>query len=405
MCRFILYNGPPILLAKVVTEPEHGMLQQSIKAFCQHTPVNADGFGICWYANDLLIPGVFKDPSPAWNNPNLKQIVRAIQSRSFFAHVRAASAGGVNHPNCHPFTYKNLCFMHNGTVPYFKYIKRDMLSHVSDRAFQLIQGTTDSEIMFAMFVTNFEEIINVSSTEDTYHHKKGDGIDDAYEYARHGVDYTQHMASALRATLRQVHSLALEYEYKTAVQPRPSHHVLSASFGAVDGAAESQPLPETICIGRLNLAVTDGTSTCAARYVTSKPDTAHTLYYSTGTKLAEECKVLRSSRSHSLTQAGICTCQHTPDMKAKPFVAMQRNPSLGSLESLKEPLMVIVSSEPIAANFECDTVPVNHMVVSGPNNFFSIVTCHSEVLTKDSPIAKDSTAVDFVKDTPSVLAL
>jgi hypothetical protein len=40
------------------------MLQLAIKAQCCSTPVNADGFGICWYIPDVHVPGVFKDITP-----------------------------------------------------------------------------------------------------------------------------------------------------------------------------------------------------------------------------------------------------------------------------------------------------------------------------------------------------
>lgn len=350
MCRFIVYHGPSITMSTMITEPEHAMLQLAIRAQCCSTPVNADGFGISWYIPDVSVPGVYKDITPAWNNPNLKQISRAIKSPCFFAHVRAASAGGVNHPNCHPFTYKNLSFMHNGTVPYFKQIKRAMYNYVSDRAYHLVQGTTDSEMMFAMFVTNFERMIHLDEAEtaaaEEASHK--DFNDIPYEYAFNKEDHTQYLVNALRATLRQVHYLSLEHEYTAGIQQRPAGEK-EPQESSLDGASSQDPLPETTAIGRLNLAVSDGLSTCTSRYVSSAADTAHSLYYSMGSR-------------YEITKA---KCQVLITPPASPILRTAPNKSR----------VVVVSSEPLAHGFNCEVVPVNHMVVSGPNGYCEVVSC------------------------------
>lgn len=102
--------------------------------------------------------------------------------------------------------------MHNGTVPYFKQIKRAMLMHVSERAFHLVQGTTDSEMMFAMFISNYERILHIEEeaeeiapTSDPCHTQ--DFSELPYEYILNKEDHTQQLVAALRATLRQVSCL------------------------------------------------------------------------------------------------------------------------------------------------------------------------------------------------------
>jgi predicted glutamine amidotransferase len=370
-------------MSTMITEPEHAMLQLAMKAQCC-TPVNADGFGICWYLPDVPVPGLFKDITPAWNNNNLKTVARAIKSPCFFAHVRAASAGGVTYPNCHPFVYRNISFMHNGTVPYFKQIKRAMLAHISDKALQFVQGTTDSEMMFAMFITNFEKLAQMDKraarldleNSGEHHNSTHDASDTPFEYTLFKEDYTHYLVASLRATLRQVHYLTLDHEYKTGVQPRPAsgHEPLDADQ---DGASHAPPLPETVAIGRLNLAVSDGQSTCTSRYASSAPETAHTLYYSTGSRyecVDHQCQVLETPpASPRLVSA-------SPRQTPSPIQSLT-----SSMQSLTSPLrqvpkpinskVVVVSSEPLAHGFNCDVVPVNHMVVSGPNGFFEVLSC------------------------------
>jgi len=254
--------------------------------------------------------------------------------------------------------------MHNGTVPYFKQTKRAMLTRVSERAYQLIQGTTDSEMMFAMFVTNFEKLSGMEDECNTYHQDAGNGMDDPYEYIKEKQDYTHNLAAALRATLRQVHYLTLQHEYKNGIQQRPEDD-LSEEESDVDGASAGIPLPPTRAIGRLNLAVSDGQSQCTARYVSSTPDTAHTLYYSTGSQFEckqKKCRVLGSSMGAPLVAAAQGAAQGcTAGAKG------------GDERKRKE--VVIVSSEPLAEEFNCQEVPVNHMVVCGPEASFAIESC------------------------------
>jgi len=322
MCRFLVYIGPDVLLSRVVVDPDHGMLQQASRAHDTITPLNADGFGVAWYAPSISpIPACFRDVSPAWSNQNLKQITRVTKSQCIFAHVRAASMGNVMQTNCHPFTFKNLTFMHNGTVPHYKFIKRKMLQSVSDTAFHLIQGTTDSEMMFAMFVTHFERISGEQEGKD----------DEPYS----SKDHTQHLAEAMRCTLHQVHTFALEYEQKLSGNT-PDTQVGATEPDGAD-ATTQLALPCTKAIGRLNLAVTDGTSAVTSRYVCSYPTTAHTLYYTRGASI--EYKERK------------CCVSKCPNSQQR---------------------MVIVSSEPLGASYECEVVPVNHMVVVGPNNFFNV---------------------------------
>ncbi|PLW72317.1 class II glutamine amidotransferase, partial [Streptomyces sp. DJ] len=52
MCRHLAYLGPAVALREVVTDPPHSLLRQSWAPRRQrHGTVNADGFGVGWYAD------------------------------------------------------------------------------------------------------------------------------------------------------------------------------------------------------------------------------------------------------------------------------------------------------------------------------------------------------------------
>ena len=154
MCRFAAYLGPEIRVSSLVTEPSNSIIHQSFKARMREEPLNGDGFGVVWYPSDLEeSPARFRAVTPAWNDENLRHLARVISSRCVFAHVRAATQGlAVQQSNCHPFLHGPLAFMHNGNVDGFSDMRRALLAQLSDHAFSMIRGTTDSEHVFGLFV-------------------------------------------------------------------------------------------------------------------------------------------------------------------------------------------------------------------------------------------------------------
>lgn len=152
MCRWLAYSGAPIFLDEVLFKTDHSLIDQSLRALDPFSTTNGDGFGIGWYgARDL--PGVYKDVRPAWNDQNLQALAAQIESPMFLAHVRATTGSPVQRTNCHPFDYRNWLFVHNGLVNEYDKLRRDLAIAVAPEYFPLIQGSTDSEIMFLLALT------------------------------------------------------------------------------------------------------------------------------------------------------------------------------------------------------------------------------------------------------------
>lgn len=156
----------------LITKPEHSFVLQSRDAsFHPGCPdkrnirVNGDGFGVAWYQPNMIEDGscLVKFATPAWCSSNLLNIAKFIESGLVFAHVRAASdgtvlTGNVNHENTHPFKFKRYTFMHNGGIPGFPQMKRALLSLLGEEAYEAIEGTTDSEVCFAFFLDELQDI-------------------------------------------------------------------------------------------------------------------------------------------------------------------------------------------------------------------------------------------------------
>ena len=116
-------------------------------------PTNGDGFGLGWYVPSIAPePALFTSISPAWSDTNLLNLTAKIKSSVFFAHIRAASAGGVTQFNCHPFVYGPWMLMHNGCIADFVQVKRHLRRLLDDDIYNWIKGDTDSEHLFALFL-------------------------------------------------------------------------------------------------------------------------------------------------------------------------------------------------------------------------------------------------------------
>jgi len=73
-----------------------------------------------------------------------------VQTRRFFAHVRATTGTAVTRTNCHPFTWKNWAFMHNGQIGNWADCRKDIESQISSEHYAHRQGSTDSEALFLL---------------------------------------------------------------------------------------------------------------------------------------------------------------------------------------------------------------------------------------------------------------
>jgi len=151
MCRWIAYRGETTAFEQYVTEPEHSLVTQSIRALESTAGTNGDGFGLGWYGNHPE-PGLYRETRPAWSDENLRYLCRHLHSHLFFAHVRAATGTAVTRQNCHPFACGRWLFMHNGFVGSWNRLRRKVEALIPDALYPSRLGTTDSEAVFLAMV-------------------------------------------------------------------------------------------------------------------------------------------------------------------------------------------------------------------------------------------------------------
>jgi len=156
MCRYAAYLGPPRLLSELIYKPSNSLVHQATDASLSQTRINADGFGVGWYAPEISPePALFKDTSPVWSNYNLGDIAGKIRSGCILAHVRAArSYDPVSRENCHPFRRGRLLWMHNGDIPGRVRLTRQVSLLAEDTLLAQIRGNTDTELALTLFLTH-----------------------------------------------------------------------------------------------------------------------------------------------------------------------------------------------------------------------------------------------------------
>lgn len=162
MCRLLGYLGASIQLDHLLYKPEHSLVVQSYQPREMTAGVvNADGLGIGWYhAERDIAPFTYKNTLPIWNDTNLPELSRYVESKCVLAYDRSATLGqALDLSNCQPFRDDRLLFIHNGFIKDFrKTLYRPIRDRLSDPVYQSINGTTDSEHIFALLVNELHSL-------------------------------------------------------------------------------------------------------------------------------------------------------------------------------------------------------------------------------------------------------
>src|SRR3954471_22295885 len=166
MCRWMGWLGQDVLIDELLFKTKHGIVDQSLHSRMGAETTNGDGFGMGWYgAGDG--PGVYHSVSPAWGDANLRELAAHIESGLFLAHVRAAIGSPVQATNCHPFRRGRWLFAHNGFIADFHLLRRDLMLAIDPDQFAEVKGSTDTEVVFHLALTQGLESDPIGALERT----------------------------------------------------------------------------------------------------------------------------------------------------------------------------------------------------------------------------------------------
>ena len=168
MCRLIAYVGEPISPAHLVFAGTHPLYEQSwAPSELLSGSINADGYGIAWYANDR--PARIAEARPIWYDEELPNTLSAITSTCVVAALRNGTEGiPVDRASLLPLVYDRWAFVLNGFVPDFRLSHmRALRSALPDDLYAELRGASDSETLFLLSVAALREGASLTEALET----------------------------------------------------------------------------------------------------------------------------------------------------------------------------------------------------------------------------------------------
>ncbi len=164
MCRILAYLGKPLPLRNLLFDTDNSLVRQSYSPRMMNI-LNLGGFGMTAWDPTSLHP---EDPFSyrATTLPMFDRNVRLIASKlaptCLVAHVRGVSYSGegtVADTNLHPFHFAgtHVVLAHNGHLRQFPHMRYSLLEYVEPALAQRIEGTTDSEWIYALILSQLDD--------------------------------------------------------------------------------------------------------------------------------------------------------------------------------------------------------------------------------------------------------
>ncbi len=158
MCRLVAYLGEPIAPAHLVFDGAHSLYEQAWapRELLSGT-VNADGYGVVWYARGR--PARVAEARPIWYDDDLRGTLSAVESTCVVAALRNGTPGlPVDRAGLLPLVFDRWCFVLNGFVPEFRTRHmRALRAALPDELYAELRGASDAETLFLLAVAALSE--------------------------------------------------------------------------------------------------------------------------------------------------------------------------------------------------------------------------------------------------------
>lgn len=152
MCRHLAYLGPPVPLAALILDPPHSLYRQAWAPadMCGGGSVNADGFGIGWYA-PTGEPVRYRRGIPIWVDESLPGLARSITSGSVLAAVRNGTVGmPLSEPAVAPFLRDGWLFSHNGRISGWPTTIEELAAQLPVTELLTMDAPVDSALLWSL---------------------------------------------------------------------------------------------------------------------------------------------------------------------------------------------------------------------------------------------------------------
>jgi glutamine amidotransferase len=118
MCRHLAFLGTGERIGRLLVDPPHSLFRQSWAPRRQRCgTVNADGFGVGWYAEGDPVPARYRRAAPIWGDASFTDLARVVRTTALLAAVRSATVAGADgEAAAAPFAAGRWLFSHSGAV-------------------------------------------------------------------------------------------------------------------------------------------------------------------------------------------------------------------------------------------------------------------------------------------------
>ncbi|MFE0178368.1 ergothioneine biosynthesis protein EgtC [Streptomyces sp. NPDC059002] len=152
MCRHLAFIGPPEPLGSLLVEPPHSLYRQSWEPRRQrHGTVNADGFGVGWYADGDPVPARYRRAGPIWGDQSFADLARVVRTGALLGAVRDATlAGADGEAAAAPFAAGPWLFSHNGAVAGWPRSLAPLATRLPPAELLSMEARCDSALVWAL---------------------------------------------------------------------------------------------------------------------------------------------------------------------------------------------------------------------------------------------------------------
>ncbi|MGK5642797.1 ergothioneine biosynthesis protein EgtC [Streptomyces sp. URMC 126] len=159
MCRHLAVLGPQAPLGASVADPPYSLVRQSWAPRRQrHGTVNADGFGVGWYADGDPRPARYRRAGPVWADPSFADLVRVVRARALLAAVRDATGPSADgEAAAAPFASGPWLFSHNGALTGWPESAAPLVPSLPAAALLRLEARCDSAFVWALVARRLDE--------------------------------------------------------------------------------------------------------------------------------------------------------------------------------------------------------------------------------------------------------
>ncbi|KTD44817.1 class II glutamine amidotransferase [Legionella quateirensis] len=174
MCRILTYLGKPIVVEELLYNPDNSFIKQSYNPKYMSHLLNLAGFGMAAWdssSHNPKFPYLYKTPQLPFYDGNLRNLASKITPDCLLAHLRGVAYHEgqiVSNQNVHPFVFSgsNVVLAHNGSLAHFDLMRYDLLEYIKPEYRQFIHGTTDSEWIYSVFISQLPDLVGTYETAD-----------------------------------------------------------------------------------------------------------------------------------------------------------------------------------------------------------------------------------------------